>query len=208
MGSKAAADQSVLHLLSPKSRGMGGAGNRAMPSIIAHTAVPIAIACAAGTNKVPPRLLVVAMAASILPDADVIGFSLGVPYAHVFGHRGFFHSPLFALLASLFAALAWRKLGSSYRSVFAVLFLSLLSHGLLDAATSGGLGIAFLSPISNNRYFLPWHPIAVSPIGVSRFFSSWGIRVIRSEFIWIWVPCLIISIVGISLRSWALAPEK
>ncbi len=179
-----------------------------MPSIITHTAVPIAIACAAGTRKVPPRLLVTAMAASILPDADVIGFFFKVPYAHVFGHRGFFHSPLFALMASLFGALAWRKLGTSYKSVFVVLFLSMVSHGVLDAATSGGLGIAFLGPFSNHRYFLPWHPIAVSPIGVSQFFSSWGLRVIQSELIWVWVPCLVVSIVGVCLRRYIMASKR
>ena len=175
-----------------------------MPSIITHAAVPIALACAAGTRKVPPRLLVAAMAASMLPDADVMGFSFGISYADVFGHRGLFHSPLFALLASLFAALAWRKLGTSYVSVFAVLFLSLVSHGVLDAATTGGLGIAFLSPFSNHRYFLPWHPIVVSPFGVREFFGPWGLRVVKSEFLWVWVPCLIISVFGICLRSYVM----
>lgn len=172
-----------------------------MPSIMTHAAVPIALACAAGTRNVPPRLLAAAMAAAMLPDADVIGLSFGVPYAHAFGHRGFFHSPLFALVASLFGALAWRRLGASYRSAFAVLFLSAASHGALDAATSGGLGIAFLSPFSNHRFFLPWHPIVVSPFGVSRFFSSWGLRVIHSELLWVWVPCFVISVAGICLRS-------
>lgn len=179
-----------------------------MPSIITHATVPIAIACVAGTRKIPPRLLAAAVAASILPDADVMGFSFGISYADVFGHRGFFHSPLFALLASLFVAFAWRKLGTSYISVFAVLFLSLASHGALDAATTGGLGIAFLSPFSNHRYFLPWHPIVVSPFGVSQFFGPWGLRVIRSEFLWVWAPCLVISVNGICLRSYLMAPKK
>ncbi len=174
-----------------------------MPSIITHTAVPIAIACAAGTRKVPPRLLAAAMVASALPDADVLGFSFGIHYEDILGHRGFFHAPLFALLACLLAALGWRKLGTSYISVFAVLFLSMVSHGVLDAATTGGLGIAFLSPFSNHRYFWPWHPIVVSPFGVRRFFGPWGLRVIRSEFLWVWVPCLVISVVGISLRMMA-----
>jgi inner membrane protein len=179
-----------------------------MPSIITHTAVPIAFACAAGTRKVPPRLLAASMVASILPDADVLGLACGVPYASVFGHRGFFHAPLFALLVSLCGALAWRKLGTSYKSVFAVLFLSMVSHGVLDAATTGGLGIAFLSPFSNHRYFWHWHPIAVSPFGVSQFFGPWGLRVIRSEFLWVWVPCLAISAVGIFLRTYVMMPKK
>jgi inner membrane protein len=87
------------------------------------------------------------------------------------------------------------------------LFLSLVSHGVLDAATSGGLGIAFLSPFSNLRYFWPWHSIVVSPFGLSQFFGPWGLRVIRSEFLWVWVPCLAISAVGIFLRN-VLAPKK
>ncbi len=179
-----------------------------MPSIITHAAVPIALACAAGSRKVPPRLLAAALAVSMLPDADVIGFSFGISYADVFGHRGFFHAPLFALLTGLFGALAWRKLEASYTSAFAVLFLSMASHGALDSATSGGLGIAFLSPFSNHRYFLPWHPIVVSPFGVSQFFGPWGLRVIRSEFIWVWVPCLVVSVVGIFLRYCIISSKK
>ncbi len=179
-----------------------------MPSIITHTAVPIALACAAGTRKVPPRLLAAAVAASMLPDADVLGFSFGISYADILGPRGFFHSPLFALLFCVSAALAWRRLGTSYKSVFAVLFISMASHGLLDAATSGGLGIAFLSPFSNHRYFLPWHPIAVSPFGVRLFFGPWGLRVIRSELIWVWVPCLAIGAAGIFLRTFMTAAKK
>lgn len=172
-----------------------------MPSLITHTAVPIAIACVAGSRKVPPHLFAAAVAVSILPDADVIGFSFGIHYADVFGHRGFFHSPFFALLASLSCAFAWRRLGTSYLSVFAVLFLSLASHGVLDAATSGGLGIAFLSPFSNHRYFLPWGPIVVSPLGVSQFFGPWGLNVIRSELLWVWVPCLVLAAAGICVRN-------
>ncbi len=172
-----------------------------MPSPITHTAVPIAIACIAGTRKVPPRLLAAAVAASMLPDADVLGFFLGIPYADVLGHRGFFHSPVFALLTSLVVSLAWRRLGTSFLSVFAVLFLSLASHGVLDAATSGGLGVAFLSPFSNHRYFLPWHHIVVSPFTVHQFFSSWGLRVIWSELLWVWAPCLAVAAAGIFVRN-------
>ncbi len=179
-----------------------------MPSIISHPAVPITIACIAGTRKVPPRLLTAGIVASVLPDADILGFAFGIPYSHVFGHRGFFHSPLFALCAGLIGALAWRRPGGSYLSAFVVLFLSMASHGVLDAATSGGLGIAFLSPFSNHRYFLPWQPIAVSPIGVSPFLSSWGVRVLRSEFLWVWMPCLGISSAGFCFRRFVLASDK
>ena len=77
--------------------------------------------------------------------------------------------------------------------VWGYLFLCTLSHGVLDAATNGGLGIAFFSPLSNSRYFWPWRPIAVSPIGI-RFFSGRGLAVISSELRWIWAPCLAVIV--------------
>lgn len=61
--------------------------------------------------------------------------------------------------------------------------------------TSGGLGVAFFSPLNNERYFFPWRPIKVSPIGASSFFSEWGIKVIKSEAIWIEIPCTVYIIV-------------
>jgi len=54
------------------------------------------------------------------------------------------------------------------------------SHPLLDALTDGGLGVALLWPFSAERFFFPWRPIPVSPIGVG-FFSLRGIRVALAE---------------------------
>ena len=41
----------------------------------------------------------------------------------------------------------------------------LISHALLDTMTDGGLGCALLWPFSLTRYFAPWRPIPVAPIG-------------------------------------------
>ena len=38
--------------------------------------------------------------------------------------------------------------------------------------TDGGKGIALLSPFTNERFFLPWRFVPVSPIGASRFFRT------------------------------------
>ncbi|NIM12838.1 MAG: hypothetical protein GTO45_29905 [Candidatus Aminicenantes bacterium] len=51
------------------------------------------------------------------------------------------------------------------------------SHGVLDAFTNGGLGIALLSPFDTTRHFSPWQPIEVAPIGIWAFFSDWGVKV-------------------------------
>lgn len=77
---------------------------------------------------------------------------------------------------------------------FVRLFLSTISHALLDAMTIGGLGVGFFIPFENTRYFFEWRPIQVSPIGIERFFSEWELRVVISELIWIGLPCMVILI--------------
>ncbi len=181
---------------------LAGVGDVAsMPTVITHTAVPLALRAAAGRRIVSPRLLAAAVLASALPDADVVTFALGIPYGHPFGHRGFFHSPSFAVVLGVLGCLAWRRLGVSRTAAFRILFLSAASHGLLDAATDGGLGVAFFSPFSNRRYFLPWRPIHVSPLSLFRFASAQGEAVLQSEVLWVWVPCLLIGVALFLLRS-------
>ena len=53
--------------------------------------------------------------------------------------------------------------------------MSCASHALLDAMTNGGLGVAVYWPFSLKRIFLPFKPIQVSPIGISNFFTEWGV---------------------------------
>ena len=171
-----------------------------MPSILTHPAVPLAIAGACGRFHVPGRLLLAGVVASVLPDLDSVGFHLGVPYGALFGHRGVSHSLLFAVLLAVLAALAHTHLDASAPAAFGVVLASAASHGLLDAFTSGGLGIAFFSPFSNHRYFFPWRPIAVSPLGVQHFFSAWGLRVIASEALWVWLPSSIVAVLGYLVR--------
>jgi inner membrane protein len=168
-----------------------------MPSLLSHPAVPLALRLAGGKAGVPPRLLGAAVVASMLPDADAVGYFLGVPYDSLLGHRGLTHSLFFALAVAGVAALFSKRLGASASTSFWVVFASCASHGLLDALTSGGLGVAFWSPFSNERYFFPWRPIAVSPLGVSRFLGERGLRVLLSEIVWIWIPCLV---AGLAVR--------
>lgn len=141
--------------------------------------------------------------ACILPDLDVIAFSFGIPYSSEFGHRGFTHSITFAAAVGLLGALFYRQLRCPALMVFFFLFSATISHGVLDALTNGGLGIAFFWPFSDARYFFPWRPIRVSPIGLS-FFSEWGLAVIRSELVWVWLPCILIGMVLYLLRRFLL----
>jgi inner membrane protein len=169
-------------------------------SVLSHPAVPLAIAVAAGSGSVPGRLAAVACAASVLPDVDALGFGLGIPYDSPLGHRGFTHSLVFALLIGVSCAALAGYLRAPAAIVFAVVFASTASHGVLDALTTGGMGVAFFSPFPNVRYFLPWRVIRVSPIGIAPFFSAWGLAVLKSELVWIWAPCAVLAGLGAGIR--------
>lgn len=143
-------------------------------------------------SKSSKRLMFLAITSSMLPDLDVLAFKFGINYMHPFGHRGFTHSIVFAVLWSISLAFLF---GKTRKLIFAiVLFLSTLSHGLLDAMTSGGKGVGFFIPFENSRYFFPFREIKVSPIGIEKFFSEWGVNVILSELKYIGIPCLIILV--------------
>lgn len=136
------------------------------------------------------RLTLLAIVSSILPDLDVLAFNFGIPYEHMFGHRGFSHSIVFALLWSVLLTIVFSK---TRKIIFcSVLFLATISHGILDAMTSGGKGVGFLIPFTDERYFFSFRNIKVSPIGIEKFFSERGIQVLISEFKYIVIPCLII----------------
>lgn len=171
-----------------------------MASIITHVVVPISLwvgvgfRSGLGRHSISNRLLIVACLASMLPDLDVIGFKYGIPYASEFGHRGFTHSIGFSLFIGFLGLFFSASLKSSKLMVFSLLTLATLSHAILDAMTNGGLGVAFFWPVSDARYFMPWQPIQVSPIGIKNFMSERGMRVLQSEFIWVWIPAIIFSI--------------
>ena len=172
-------------------------GNNPMCSVLTHPAVPLALSAFLPRGAASPALVLAGAACSVIPDLDVIGFGLGVRYGDMLGHRGASHSILFAVaLGALLSLTLFRDSPGAGRPVFLFLFLSTLSHPLLDMLTNGGLGAAVFAPFSNERYFFPWRPIEVSPIGVSSFLSDWGVRVILSELRWVWLPSAAVYALG------------
>jgi inner membrane protein len=121
-------------------------------------------------------------ALSFLPDADVIGFALGVRYEDEWGHRGATHSLAFALALGTAIGLAARAVRRPALRTGVIASLVLASHALLDTLTDGGLGIAVFWPFDLTRYFAPWTPIPVSPIGLS-FLSPYGMYVAAVELL-------------------------
>jgi inner membrane protein len=117
---------------------------------------------------------------SLLPDADVVGFSIGVPYAAPWGHRGATHSFAFALAVGVVVWLAARLAGRRAPGTGLLAAAVVASHPLLDVLTDGGLGCALLWPLSNQRFFAPWTPLPVAPIGTD-FLSGRGAHVALVE---------------------------
>jgi inner membrane protein len=169
-----------------------------MPSIMSHAMVPLAMGLAMGRTRIAIPVILTGMMLSMLPDADVISFKLGIAYADQFGHRGASHSLAVAALFAAIATLLFKpaRLGLT----FLFLFVSAASHGLLDTLTNGGLGAALFWPLNDARFHAPITPIRVSPIGLSNFLSARGLAVLASEARWIWLPCAALSLLAIGTR--------
>jgi inner membrane protein len=168
-------------------------------TLITHALVATSVWTAFRNCERPRRLLGLGILGSIAPDVDVVGLRLGIPYEAMAGHRGITHSLAFA------AALAWLLAQAARaptddvrerRRALLYLFLATASHGLLDAMTNGGLGVAFFAPFSAARFYLPWRPIWVSPMGLRAFFTPSGEEALFSEFTWIWGPAELFAIVA------------
>lgn len=166
-----------------------------MASIFSHAIAAVAIGKTFPKAVTTVKVLTVGAICAMLPDADVIAFSLDIPYEHALGHRGFTHSILFAaILAFIVTYLFFNRVKAGSRSwwfLILFIFLATMSHGILDAMTTGGRGVGFFIPFDNSRYFFPWRPIQVSPIGVGKFFSEKGLRVIKSELVYVALPSLV-----------------
>ncbi len=130
-----------------------------MPTVFSHAIVAAAIGTVvAPSAHMPRRFWVLGAVASTLPDADVLAFGFGLPYEHLFGHRGITHSLLFAgimataLVFGAFGGESWRI----HRGrLWLYVALVTASHGWLDAMTTGGRGIAFLARSRLSAFFCP-----------------------------------------------------
>ncbi len=176
-----------------------------MPSITGHFVVgaSLALPCTASpsvTRVVRPfGVVLLAGLLATAPDLDTIFFDV-VPYGHFFGHRGFFHSPLFAVLLSLVVstivfAIARQFTGLAWLTVSLALSVSAASHGFLDSMSDAGLGVMLLYPWSEQRVFLSWRPFYTPPIGPTGFTWPVLVRTLRSEW-WLMMGCATIGVLS------------
>ena len=128
----------------------------------------------------------------MLPDLDVIGVMLGIPDVGPCGHRGATHSlALPILVGAIGAALAPRWNLPRWRLAL-ISSLTVASHLLLDAMTTGSRGVPLLWPLSFHRFESPWRPIPNAPCGLE-FLSALGMRVASIELL-LFLPLLLVAL--------------
>ena len=171
-----------------------------MASAFSHAIASLAIGSVNLQSEKTWKYWLLAAFCAVVPDADALGYWMGVPYDSLWGHRGITHSFFFAfLLAGVVMILFYSKektLSKDWWALYITFFAATASHAMLDACTTGGLGVAFFAPFYDERYFFPWKVIRVSPISVTRFFSNKGIQVLKSEFMWVWIPSFVIIFIA------------
>ncbi len=173
-----------------------------MPTMITHAIVGASVTSLRPKSISPVKLIIFGAILAVLPDIDVLGFRNGIPYSSIYGHRGITHSFLFAAVISIIVALTFfpeaKRFSPTSWHVALLLFISAVSHGVLDAFTNAGLGIGFLIPFDETRYFAPWRPLTASPLSISRFLSGSGFPILLNEAKWVGIP-LLASVIGIVL---------
>ncbi len=159
-----------------------------MPTVLTHAVAGAALGFLLGPRQRLGAFTAVAAVVSVLPDVDVTGYYLGIRYGELLGHRGLTHSLLAAGIVATVAGLLLR----TWRAGLAM-FVVAVSHGALDAMTSGGYGVAFFAPFDLHRYAFPFTPIEAAPLHPSAFFTAHGAAVLASELVWVWIPAILLA---------------
>ena len=166
-----------------------------MPTVMSHAVVGVALASVTPWSR-RRGFWVASALLPMLPDLDVFGRAVGIPFYSPWGHRGVSHSLLAAaVIGTATALLLHRRLGARPAPLAVCFTIIMATHGLLDALTTGGPGVAFFAPFDTTRYFFPWRPIPVSPLA-SHFFSAWGWQVFRAELAMLWLPAGVLMLLA------------
>nr|WP_320131828.1 metal-dependent hydrolase [uncultured Holophaga sp.] len=167
-----------------------------MPSIFGHAVAGYAIGTAFSPDRPGRRTRILAVICAMAPDLDWFTGFLD-PEDHLgLSHRGFPHSLLAAGLITLLAMVLGRRNQLRHLKTWLCLGTATFSHGLLDAFTFGGTGVAFLAPFSKARFVAAWQPIFVSPIPLSGGLRDWLFFSLGTELLFIGGPALVIILLA------------
>ena len=161
-----------------------------MPSLFGHAVAGLAITESFRAEPLPRRTWLLAPLCAVAPDLDWFASFLTFHKNHILNHRGVAHSLFGALLLALFILAFGSRKEQRVGRVALCLALAAISHGLMDACTSGGVGVAMFMPFSDSRWACIWQPIQVAPLPVGREDCWLFLASLRSEAFWIGLPAL------------------
>lgn len=163
-----------------------------MASVLAHAAVPLIARRAFDFPRPLGRKLdVLAVLCAIWPDLDYATLAFEVRPNELLGHRGLTHSLFVAVLVGLAASLAFRG-ARAWRTIALFLVGAAASHGLVDAMTTGDVGVALFAPLESGRHMLPLKLVATCPGGLDEWLGFWGLLTIANELLYIVLPVALI----------------
>ena len=178
-----------------------------MPSLLGHAAAGLALNATLAGDRPPRRSWALAAACALAPDLDWFTAFLHLPYGHALTHRGGAHSLLAAALLASAAMLLGLRPHLRQPRLWLALFAAAFSHGLLDACTLGGVGVAAFLPFSSERYVCLWQPIRVSPIPLTGRLWIRFLAALWTEAVWIGLPAILL-VTAIRAARWVRpAPE-
>jgi len=181
-----------------------------LPSIFGHAVAGIALGVAFADEKTPRRTWALGTFCALAPDVDWFTAFLKVHPGNYLAHRGITHSLLGAVLIAASVLLFGFKREQRNLKVGTYLLLASLSHGLLDACTSGRIGVAFFYPFSSSRWACDWQPIQDAPLPFWSGLQLPFLGALLGEMLWIGIPASILAIsVQLFRRNsdWQALPE-
>jgi inner membrane protein len=161
-----------------------------MPSLLGHAVAGLAITHSFSRARLPRRIWILAPLCAVAPDLDWFVSFLDYHKNHILNHRGVAHSLPGALLIAAAMLLIGFPRDQRRAQVWLCLTLAALSHGLMDACTAGGVGVALFMPFSDSRWSCLWQPIHVAPLPLGREDAYLFLLSLRAEAFWIGLPAL------------------
>lgn len=163
-----------------------------MPSFFGHAVAGIALGAAFTDEKTPRRAIALGTLCALAPDLDCFTLFLKLHPGNYLAHRGVTHSLLAAVMLAATVLLLGFKAEQRTSRMGVYLLLATLSHGLLDACTSGRIGVAFFYPFSSSRWGCYWQPFVDPPLPFWAGQRLPFLEAVAREALWIGVPGLLL----------------
>lgn len=159
-----------------------------MPSSIAHGAMAVILSPLLHGHRIKRDVIISTALAAALLDIDALGRPFGRGDIEILGgHRAATHSIWTAMLLGGIVYWIYRpREGDPSKGLLALfVLLTVSSHGVLDAFSTYGEGVAFFAPVSMQRWKAPW-----------LIFSG-----IIPEILLIWLPALLVYLGWLRSRT-------